>query len=269
MAILIISEYYNRMNITTEGKLNKVYGGLLGYNTGKRIEICYAFEILNNTNNGQELNLDNKFMEERKRVIETSFPNYQILGFFTTNNSTQIHPKDHHLIKFMEDFGVVKPLALVLSVDLDVDVLPVAIYDYDHQTKDFIVLEHILESYDSERICMDMVCHSTNNVNQDSPIIKNMEILKNAVQVLKDNLNIIRTSLSDPDFINDPTYIGLLDELIKNYPSNESPDLIELLKCKEKEILILNNICSNSIDISYQGKVDSLWNESKFRMMEY
>jgi hypothetical protein len=267
MAILIISEYYNRMNIVSNGKINKVYGGLLGHNTGKKFEICYAFEILNNSENDNDLNLDTKFMEDRKRVIETSFPNYQILGFFTTNTSTQIHQNDHHLIKFMEDFGVVKPIALVLSVDLDVDVLPVAVYDYDHQGKNFITLEHIIESYDSERICMDMVCHSGSNVNQDSPMIKNMEILKNAISVLKDNLNIIKTSLSDPDLIKDPVYIGLLDELIKNYPSNESPDLIELLKTKEKEILILNNICSNSIDLSYQGKVDSVSNEGKFRMM--
>jgi hypothetical protein len=255
------------MNIISKGKINKIYGGLLGYNTGKKIEICYAFEILNNSDNDQELNLDTKFMEERKKVIETSFPNYQILGFFTTYTSLQIHPNDHKLVKFMEDFGVVKPIALVLSVDLNVDVLPVAVFDYDYQGKQFLSLEHVIESYDSERICMDMVCQSTNTVNKDSPIIQNMEILKNAIEVLKGNLDIIRQALNDEEMLKDPVFIGMLDDLIKNYPSNLSPDLIELLNNKEKEILILNNICSGSIDLNYQGKLDGITYESKHRMM--
>jgi hypothetical protein len=255
------------MNIVTKGQTNKVFGGLLGYNTGKKIEICYAFEILNNTTNDDELNLDYKFMEERKRVVEISFPNYQILGFFTTNRTTDLHPNDHHLVKFMESFGIVRPLALVLSTNLDVDVLPVAVYDFDHQEKKFITLEHVIESYDSERITMDMVCKSTDTLNIDSPIIQNMEILKNAAQVLKANLSVIKSSLSNEQLLKDPTYVEMLDELVKNYPSIDSPDLIELLKDKEKQILILNNICSDSIDLSYLGKVDGMGFDGRFRMM--
>lgn len=245
------------MNIISNGKVNKVFGGLLGNNYGNKIEICYAFEILADGDTN-EFVLNKKFMEERKNVVEKSFPNYQILGFFATNTELKIENYHKEMAKFMETFGISKPIFAILSTELDnVEVLPVKVYEYEND--DFKYLEHALESYDSERIGLETVSRNMNSDNTDSNIVQNMTILKNAASVLKSNLSLIRDNISD-----DPVMIMMLDEMVKNYPNSDNEDFFNLLKKSEKETLILNNIASASVGVSYLGKVDSITDGSSY-----
>ncbi len=244
---MIIGEYYNRINIITQGKTNNVFGGLLGYNYGNKVEICYAFEIL-----AEGDKLDYKFMEERKSVVEKSFPNYQILGFFATHQEMKIEGFHCEMAKFMESFGINRPIFLILSTELDnVEVLPVKVYEYDNNN--FTHLEHTIESSDSERIGLETVSRNMNSDNVDSNVVQNMTVLKNAISVLKSNLNLIKDNIDEKD----PIMLMMIDEMVKNYPNTNNSDLFELLINGEKETLLLNNIASSSIGLSYMGKVDA------------
>jgi hypothetical protein len=238
------------MNVITKGKQTKVFGGLLGNNYGNKIEICYAFEIL--ADGEEEFVFNHRFMEERKTAVEKSFPNYQILGFFATNNDLKLEGYHTEMAKFIESFGVNKPLFLILSTELDnVEILPVKIYEYDNNKLTHV--EHTLESSDSERIGLETVSRNMNSENKDSSVIQNMVILKNAISVLKSNLSLIKESIKD-----DPSMIIMLDEMVKNYPNVDNKELFELLMNAEKETLLLNNIASASISLAYLGKIDAL-----------
>jgi hypothetical protein len=240
------------MNVITKGIQKNVFGGLLGNNFGNKIEICYAFEIL--ADGESEYAFNNKFMEERKSVVEKSFPNYQILGFFATNSELKLEGYHIEMAKFMESFGVNKPLFLILSTELDnVEVLPLKIYEYE--INQLVYVEHTLESSDCERIGLETVSRNMNSDNTDSSVIQNMTILKNAISVLRSNLSLIKDNIKV-----DPSIILMFDEIVKNYPNADNKELFELLKNAEKETLILNNIASTSISLAYLGKMDSISN---------
>ena len=49
--------------------------------------------------------------------------------------------------------------------------------------------------------------------------------------------------------------MNLVEDLIINYPSIEKSDYQTLMKNKQKEILLLNNICLSTLQSSYMGLV--------------
>jgi hypothetical protein len=50
----------------------------------------------------------------------------------------------------------------------------------------------------------------------------------------------------------------MLEDLVINYPNIKESDYQEVLSEKEKEVLILNNICSTVLENSYLGKTQKL-----------
>ena len=50
----------------------------------------------------------------------------------------------------------------------------------------------------------------------------------------------------------------LVEDLIINYPEIEKSDYQTLMKSKQKEILMLNNICLSSVHSSYIGISDKI-----------
>lgn len=258
IVILTISDYFSRMQVNSNGKINRVFGGLLGQNLGNKIEIFSSFEFYNQSEDDSQINLDFAYIDERRKLTEQLFPNYEILGFFMTNSNTSPDEKAaEEVLKAMEFFGVVDPLCLILSTDLaGAEELPVAVYKIDKTQHKFQKMDHIIEGYESERICLDTVTKSTDFQNNESAMIQNMHTLRSALDMLKGNLKLIQSALNDPIFNSDPHFLQMIDELVKNYPNVCSTDLVNMLADKEEEILILNNICANSVDVSLQGRVD-------------
>jgi hypothetical protein len=250
------------MNITSDYKINKVFGGLLGQNMGNKSEIFSSFEFFNESEDDSLIKLDLSYIDERRKLTEQLYPNYELLGFFLTSTNKLPESNDvEELVKVMDYFGVVSPLCLVLSTDLtNAEELPLAIYRVDKNKKRVVKLDHLIEGHESERICLDTITKSTDLQNNESAVIQNMVTLKNAVDVLKANLKLIKGAISDKKFYNDPNFIIMVDELVNNYPNVCSQDLIEMLNKNEEEILLLNNISSNSVNISLQGRLETFNN---------
>lgn len=248
------------MKINTAGKVNRVYGGLLGHYKGDKCIVYTAFEFVNlSTDDKQMANFDITYIEERRKLTEQLYPNYEIVGFFSTNLTLVPEKNDEEVIKLMEYFGVVTPVYLVLGTDLEkVEELPVATYKVDKTSKSFSKVEHILEGNESERVCLETVTRSGDIKNNESALVQNMETIKNAIGVLKSHLKTIKNSLDIPAFLNDPHYMSLLSEILYNYPDANNSDHLKFIKEKEEENLILNNLCASSINVSLQGRIDSL-----------
>lgn len=252
------------MKVTTKGKVNRVYGGLLGQHTGTKCEVVAAFEFVNRCEDDTQIDLDFSYIDLRREMAMQVFPKLDIVGFFSTNST--IHPAgdDTKILMAMEYFGVVTPIYLVLSTDLSqAEELPVATYESNKINEQFKRINCIVEGCDSERICLETVTKANDLQTDESAMIQNMLTIKNAVQVLKSNLNLIKSNLNNPKLQNEPKFISLLDELTKNYPNVNDINYKELLKEKEQEILILNNICSSSVNVSLQGRLESVSEERR------
>jgi hypothetical protein len=258
IVILTISDFYNRMKVTTKGKVTRVYGALMGQRIGSKVEIFSAFEFFNQSQDPSKINLDMQDIDTRRDLATQLFPKLDIVGFFSTNEVTEPNEIDFEVIKTMNYFGVLTPIFLILSTKVDdKKELPITVFECDKKTKQFKKLNHIMEGWESERICLETVTKTTDIRNDvSSNLIQNLTTMKNAFLVLKDNLKLIKDNMDK--FEKDEKFMEMLEDLVINYPSIKESDYQEVLNEKEKEVLILNNICSTVLENSYLGKTQKL-----------
>jgi hypothetical protein len=236
----------------------RVYGGLLGVVSGKKIEVMTSFEFVNKSTSPGNIEIDLNFLEERKTLTDQLFPLYQVLGFYSTSKDGQHQSMDKDLLKSMEFLGVLNSVYVVLGTDLtNVNELPISTYEYNRNSKEYKKLSYTIDSSDPERICLDTIIKASDLQNNDSAITKNMVTLKNALGMLKWNLKLINDNLNE-NFLRDPEFVMQIDSIIKNYPDVINPDLNNLITSSFEEILILNNICSGCVALNFQGRCEDV-----------
>ena len=241
------------MKVTSNDKINRVYGALMGQKIGTKVEIFSAFEFFNQSQDPEKINLDINYVDTRRDLANQLFPKLDIVGFFSTNKTTNPNEKDKEIIKAMQYFGVINPIYLVLSTEIEkANELPISAFEFDKNTKKFNEVNHIIEGWESERICLETVTKATDLQSNQNGLIQNLQTTKNALNVLKENLQLIQNNIDK--FNNDIKFKEMLEDLINNYPSVNNSDYQEIITQKEKEIGILNNICSGMIENSYLGR---------------
>jgi len=253
IVVLTISDFYNRMRVTSKGKVSRVYGALMGQKIGTKVEIFSAFEFVNNSSDEKKIELDIKYIDTRRDLATQLFPKFDIVGFFSTNTTSSPNENDKQILNAMNYFGVVNPVYLVLStsnIEKEKE-LPVSTFWYDKSIEKFTEVRHIIEGWESERICLETVTKNTDVENEENGLVKNIQTTQNAIAVLKENLLLIKNNLEK--FKNDKQFMQLVEDLIINYPSIEKSDYQTLMKNKQKEILLLNNICLTTLQSSYMG----------------
>ena len=253
------------MRVLTDNHEIRVYGGLLGLISGKKIEVLTSFEFDNKSIDSKQIDIDLNFVEERKTLTDQLFPLYQVLGVYSTSKNAVQQENDKGLLKAMEFLGVPNPIYITMGTDLtNVNELPITAYELNRNSKEFVKMPHTIESSDPERICLDTVIKSSDMQNNDSLIVQNMVTLKNALGMLKSNLKIIKDSLNNDKLLNDPEFIRQTDSIIRNYPDYLNPDVINLMNSSFEEILVLNNICVGSASANLQGRCEGNLMQEKF-----
>ena len=251
IVVLTISDFYNRMRVTSKGATSRVYGALMGQKIGTKVEIFSAFEFVNNSKDSSKIDLDIKYIDTRRDLATQLFPKLDIVGFFSTNEINKPNESDKQILNAMDYFGVINPIYLILStknIEKEKE-LPVSIAK-------FTEVRHIIEGWESERICLETVTKVTDVENEENGLVKNIQTTQNALGVLKENLVLIKNNLEK--FKNNKEFMKLVEDLIINYPEIEKSDYQELMKNKQKEILMLNNICLSTMQSSYIGISDKI-----------
>ena len=257
IVILTISDFYNRMRVTSNGKVKRVFGALMGLKTGTKVEIFSAFEFSNQSPEPDKIDLDIQYIDTRRDLATQLFPKLDIIGFFSTNDSITPNEKDREILKAMTYFGVITPVYLVLSTNVEkASELPIGVYDIDKTKKTFNKVNHVIEGWESERICLETVTKTAEIGNDQSGLIQNLQTTKNALNVLKENLDLIKNNMKK--FEKDEKFKEMLEDLLINYPSANESDYEEMIAEKQKEVFILNNICAGTIENSYLGKTNSV-----------
>jgi COP9 signalosome complex subunit 6 len=253
IVVLTISDFYNRMRVTSQGKVSRVYGALMGQKIGTKVEIFSAFEFVNNSSDENKIDLDLNYIDTRRDSATQLFPKFDIVGFFSTNKTSQPNENDKQILKAMNYFGVINPVYLVLSTtDINKQKeLPVGTFFFEKNIEKFIEVRHIIEGWESERICLETVTKNTDVANEENGLVKNIQTTQNAMGVLKEHLNLIKKNISK--FKDDPKFKQLIEDLIINYPSIEKSEYQTLMSNKQKEILLLNNLCMSTLQGSYMG----------------
>ena len=258
IVVLTISDFYNRMLVTSKGSTSRVYGALMGQKIGTKVEIFSAFEFVNNSKDSSKIDLDIKYIDTRRDLATQLFPKFDIVGFFSTNDTINPNENDKQILNAMDYFGVINPIYVILgtkNIEKQKE-LPVNTFLFDKSMNKFIEIRHVIEGWESERICLETVTKVSDVENEENGLVKNIQTTQNALGVLKENLILIKKNLEK--FKNNKQFMKLVEDLIINYPEIEKSDYQLLMKNKQKEILMLNNICLSTMQSSYIGISDKI-----------
>ena len=102
IVVLTISDFYNRMLVTSKGSTSRVYGALMGQKIGTKVEIFSAFEFVNNSKDSSKIDLDIKYIDTRRDLATQLFPKFDIVGFFSTNDTLNPNENDKQILNAMD-----------------------------------------------------------------------------------------------------------------------------------------------------------------------
>ncbi|XP_024959529.1 COP9 signalosome complex subunit 6a-like [Cynara cardunculus var. scolymus] len=139
----------------------RVFGCVIGVQRGRTVEIFNSFELLYDPSTHS---LDRSFLEKKQELYKKVFPNFYILGWYST--SADAEESDMHIHKALMDINE-SPVYVLLnpSINHAQKDLPVTIYESELHVIDgipqliFVRSSYTIETVEAERISVDHVAH--------------------------------------------------------------------------------------------------------------
>jgi len=156
LVIVNVSDHFTREKVRT-GKPRRVFGILLGTQSGRRVEITNSFEVLI----GDNYVIDKEFMQTRVQQFARVFENNEILGWYSTGKG--VEASDLGIHQQVEQFNET-PLYLLLnpepvpgSRELPLSLLETTVKSGgdDKPSLVFTKVAYRVETTEAERIAVD------------------------------------------------------------------------------------------------------------------
>jgi len=244
------------MSIITNKKTKQVFGALLGLRNEEKIEAFYCFEFLYVAEENDTKKFDLEFIENRKKLTDHLFKskNYEMIGFYyTTGDPSKLNKADLFLNEFqtvIEKYGIIEPVYLIMGTDLDnKDELPLDFYI--SKNSNFEKISHKIEGDDAERITLDTVMKFSEKADKESVNKQILNGFKNALDVLRFNLNNILEVAERDQYKKDPKFQTLLADVVANFPSSNSYRMNQIMEDKNYENSIMNGLGSCTLNEVY------------------
>ncbi|KAI7758358.1 hypothetical protein M8C21_013719 [Ambrosia artemisiifolia] len=140
---------------------SRVFGCVIGVQRGRTVEIFNSFEILYDPSTHS---LDRSFLEKKQELYKKVFPNFYILGWYSTGADAE--ESDMLIHKALMDINE-SPVYVLLNplINHAQKDLPVTIYESEMHVIDgipqliFVRSSYTIETVEAERISVDHVAH--------------------------------------------------------------------------------------------------------------
>jgi len=195
LVLINISDSYTRTQIQEQKVEPVVYGALLGTQEGRNIEIQSTVEIAWSSSDAGEVIFDFKSLKQKHEQFLSVFPEYELLGWYSTGGVVADHLMDLH--EQVIDSGM-NENPLFLLVDPSArggESLPLGVYEselriIDQVPKSIFVRNVVkIESAEVERVAVDHVAHvSASNEPTGSALINHLDGLQSAIKILSQRL---------------------------------------------------------------------------------
>ncbi|KAJ0986980.1 hypothetical protein J5N97_005336 [Dioscorea zingiberensis] len=166
LVIVNISDHHTRVKAQAqyhgggEGG-GRVFGCVIGVQRGRTVEIFNSFEILCDP---ETHTLDRPFLEKKMELYKKVFPNFYVLGWYSTGSDAQ--ESDMLIHKALMDINE-SPVYVLLNPSTNParKDLPVTIYESELHVIDgnpqliFVRSNYTIETVEAERISVDHVAH--------------------------------------------------------------------------------------------------------------
>jgi len=183
LVIVNVSDHYTREKVRT-GKPKRVYGIMLGTQSGRRVEIINSFEVLLDDSH----NIDKEFLQTRVQQFTRVFENNEILGWYSSGKNVEQY--DLHIHQQVEQFNET-PLFLLLNPDPAPGSreLPLALLETtvksggdDKPSLVFTKVAYRVETTEAERIAVDHLQNTV--VGGRSLLTSHLSTIHSAIKML-------------------------------------------------------------------------------------
>jgi len=207
MVIVNLSDHFTREKVKA-GKNVRIYGILLGQQSGRKVEISNSFEILVDENKL----IDHEFLKKRLSQFQRVFEHDEILGWYATGKHENYDIGIHQQVEAYNE----SPLFLLLDPDtkpgsqtLPIYLLETTVKVVDEKPKImFTKIPYSIETTEAERIAVDYVANVSTGGR--SMLTSHLSTLQSAIKMLNLRVKIITRFVQDTKAGKIPRDEGLL-----------------------------------------------------------
>jgi len=188
LVVINISDHQTREKVKNpKATSHRIFGALLGVQTGRIIHVYNSFEFLcTDVAGSMVINID--YLKTKRELFKKVFPNHDLLGWYSTGKEAK--PQDLEIHKQLLEYNE-NPLYLVLDPlsQGERKELPLTIYETelkiinDEPTLRFAKINYKIETGEAERIAVDHVARVGGSIGQ-SMLVSHLSSMHNAIKML-------------------------------------------------------------------------------------
>jgi len=207
MVIVNLSDHFTREKVKA-GKNVRIYGTLLGQQSGRKVEIYNSFEILVDENK----TIEHEFLKKRLSQFQRVYEHDEILGWYTTGKFEAYDIGIHQQVEAYNE----SPLFLLLdpetkpgSQNLPIQMCETTVKVVDEKPRIvFTKIPYSIETTEAERIAVDHVANVSTGGR--SMLTSHLSTLQSAIKMLNMRVKIITRFVQETKAGKIPRDEGLL-----------------------------------------------------------
>lgn len=237
LVIVNISDHHTRVKSQSRSAADaspnpapsRVFGCIIGVQRGRTVEIFNSFELLYDRSTNS---LDRAFLEKKQELYKKVFPNFYILGWYSTGSDAE--ESDMNIHKALMDINE-SPVYVLLnpSVNPAQKDLPVTIFESELHVIDsmpqliFVRSSYTIETVEAERISVDHVAHlkPSDGGSAATQLAAHLTGIHSAVKMLNRRIRVLYQyllSMQNGDMPCDHSLLRQVSSLLRRLPTIES-----------------------------------------------
>ncbi|KAL1195232.1 COP9 signalosome complex subunit 6a [Cardamine amara subsp. amara] len=207
----------------------RVYGCVIGVQRGRTVEIFNSFELLCEPLNHT---LDRSFLEKKQELYKKVFPDFYILGWYSTGSDAE--ESDMHIHKALMDINE-SPVYVLLNPAINhaQKDLPVTIYESELHVIDgipqliFAHTSYTIETVEAERISVDHVAHlkPSDGGSAATQLAAHLTGTHSAIKMLNSRIRVLYqylAAMQEGDIPCENSLLRQVSSLLRRLPAMES-----------------------------------------------
>ncbi|XP_009120144.1 COP9 signalosome complex subunit 6a isoform X1 [Brassica rapa] len=207
----------------------RVYGCVIGVQRGRTVEIFNSFELLFDPSSET---LDRSFLEKKQELYKKVFPDFYVLGWYSTGNDAE--ESDMLIHKALMDINE-SPVYVLLnpSINHAHKDLPVTIYESELHVIDgipqliFAHTSYTIETVEAERISVDHVAHlkPSDGGSAATQLAAHLTGIHSAIKMLNSRIRVLHqflAAMQKGDIPCENSLLRQVSSLLRRLPAMES-----------------------------------------------
>lgn len=196
VVIINISDHWTRAKIQNKKENPRVFGALVGVQTGRDLELFNSFELPAKEENGITV-INTDYLVTKQEQFKKVFPLYEFMGWYSTGS--KVVPSDMAIHKQISEFNE-SPLFLQLdtmpptnSRDIPIHIFESELRVIDESpTELFVKVPYKIETGEAERISVDHIARITpSGGSSSSSLTSHLMGMHNAISMLNSRIKIL------------------------------------------------------------------------------